>query len=156
MTDEQKEMIEKFQCPGCTYGGDTKCEAFEFDSNDDGFGYRCVKHSAGTYILGIDKIALGLPKGFNHIGIVRDFCNISEESNIRSTNIRLFTNPKETIGLYDRLNLPVWAMEKDGYLFIRSFSPRINYTFVDIIKNGKFNEICPNAVNVAEFLDDID
>ena len=146
-TEEQIEMIEKFQCPGCTCGGDTECGAFKFDLNK-GSGCRCKGHSAGTFMSGLGKIALGLPKGFNIVGTIQTgFEKIGGET--RSTNIRLVVNPKE-LAEYDELNVPVWGMEKDGYLFIRVMCPRINYTYVDVIKGGKFEEICPQAINIAK------
>ena len=47
-------------------------------------------------------------------------------------------------------------MEKDGFLFVRTMCPRLNYTYVDIIKDGKMEQICPDAINVAAFIDEID
>jgi hypothetical protein len=34
--------------------------------------------------------------------------------------------------------------------------PRVNWTLVDVIENGKLQAICPNAVNVGDFYDEID
>lgn len=147
-TAEQIEMIEEFQCPGCTCGGDTECEAFKFHPND-AVGCYCSGHSAGTFIVGIGKIALGLPKGFDRVGTIRTGFEGIGGSPTRSTNIRLIVDV-EKMEKYDSLNVPVWAMEKDGYLFVRVMCPRINYTYVDIIKGGKFKEICPQAFNVAK------
>lgn len=155
MTDEQKEMIEEFQCPGCTCGFKTdECDYFKFSDNITGCW--CLGHSAGTFLMGAGKIALGLPKGFNKVGTIKTgFEDESDDNSRRSTNIRLTVDFIKKEG-YDFLNIPVWAMEKDGYLFIRVMCPRVNYTYVDIIKGGKFEEICPDAFNVADVIDEID
>lgn len=140
-----KEMVEEFQCPGCTLGSNTKCGSFV--PNSDGMGAMCNNHSAGTFMGGIGCIQLGLPKGF---------CRVRKPSLIGTknyTNIRLHDKP-ETYQP-DHLNVAVWAMEKDGYLFVRTYSPRIDATFVDVIKGGKL-DLVPNAVNVGEFIDQID
>ncbi len=158
MTDKQRAMIEEFQCPGCTCGYKTDdCEQFDF--NDAPTGCWCIGHSAGTMMgvpgMGFMKIALGLPKGFNRVGTIQTgFEEEKDRNRRRSTNIRLQVDPSKVS--YDEFNVPVWAMEKDGYLFVRVISPRINYNYVDIIEGGKFEEICPQAINVAEFVNDID
>ena len=144
MDSEQKEMIKEFQCSGCTCGSspDDNCLKFEQLSTEM---FRCSNHSAGIFLSGAGKIALGLPKGFNKVGA------LAKEV---TTNIRLMTKAAEKN--YNYLNIPVWALEKDGYLFIRTYSPRINCGYVDVIKGGKRLEICPNALNVEEFINDID
>lgn len=150
MNDKQKMMIEKFQCVGCTCGGDVSCDHFKF-VEEKPVGCWCEGHSAGTFLGGVGKIALGLPTGFDRVGTIKTGF---EERDERSTNIRLYEDP--SIPSYDNLNVPVWAMEEEGYLFIRVMSPRINYNFVDIITDGKFDKICPNAIDVAKFKDEID
>ncbi len=153
MTDEQKAMIEEFQCPGCTLGMDVECGSCKFEDMGD-IGFRCEKHSAGTFFAGMGKLALGMPKGFNFVGTIRTGFETIGDGDDRSTNIRLLLqSPKDS---YDNLNVPVWAMEKDGYLFVRVMSPRINYTFVDVIKGGFFEAVCPNALDVSTFIDEID
>jgi len=164
MTDEQKAMIEKFQCLGCTCGYRTdECDQFDFTNMQTGCW--CLGHSAGTFMSGAGKIALGLPKGFNRVGTIKTgFETESDRNARRSTNIRLMTEPPkveqnedgEGKSYYDEFNVPVWAMEEDGYLFVRVMCPRINYTYVDVIKGGKFSDICPNAIDVGEFHDEID
>lgn len=46
-------------------------------------------------------------------------------------------------------------MVKDEHLFIRRFEPRINRTRIDIIEKGTL-DLCPNVINVGEFIDNID
>ena len=159
MTTKQKAMIEKFQCPGCTCGYKTEdCDFFDFTNQETGFW--CLGHSAGTMMgvsgMGFVKLALGMPKGFNRVGTIKTgFEDEKDRNRRRSTNIRLTIKPL-TESPYNEFNVPVWAMEKDRYLFIRVMCPRINYNYVDIIKGGKFSDICPNAINVADFYDEID
>ena len=106
--------------------------------------------------MGAGKFALGLPKGFNKVGTIKTgFEDEKDRNRRRSTNIRLIVEPPEE-SPYDDFNVPVWAMEKDGFLFVRVMCPRINYNYVDVIKGGKFEVICPNAINVANFVDEID
>ena len=154
ITKEAIEMIEKFQCPGCTCGHKTDdCEEFYFTSCETGCW--CLGHSAGFFMAGAGKIALGLPRGFCRVGTIKtSFEDDKEMNSRRRTNIRLILDHSK-IG-YDKFNIPVWAMEEDGYLFTRVICPRINYTYVDVIKGGKIKDICPNAVDVGEFIDEID
>lgn len=57
---------------------------------------------------------------------------------------------------WNDLNIPVWAMEEDGFLFVRTYMPRINMGATDIIEGGKREELCPNAIDVREFCEEID
>ena len=158
MTDEQKAMVEEFQCPGCTCGLNTgECDQFDFTNQETGCW--CLGHSAGTMLgvpgSGFMKFALGLPTGFNRVGTIQTGSEDEKDRNRRrSTNIRLTVEPPEETP-YDDVNVPVWAMEKNGFLFVRVMCPRINYNYVDVFKGGKFEIICPNAINVANFADEI-
>jgi hypothetical protein len=67
MEDNVKKAIEEYQCSGCMTGSNTEC----FEPCSTGIG--CGKHYAGTMIFpGIGKIFLGLPKGFNRLGEIKD------------------------------------------------------------------------------------
>jgi len=159
-TEEQISMIEEFQCPGCTCGtGVVDCDRYDFCNFKTGCW--CVGHSAGTMMAipcyGFIKIALGMPKGFNRVGTIKTGFEKEDDRNTRrSTNIRLIIDHSSNSERYDKFNVPVWAMEKDGYLFVRVISPRINYTYVDVIKGGKMADICPQAIDVSEFWEDLD
>jgi hypothetical protein len=137
------EMVENFQCPGCVCGSDTKCGNFRTEPLTPNDG-ACQNHVAGTYVMSKGKLCLGLPTGFNQVGIL--------PKELKS-NIRLFESFDPT--LYNHLNVPVWAMEKDGFLFVRCFCPRKNYSFVDVINGGKLSDV-PNAIDVGKFVDQID
>ncbi len=150
LTDVQLKVIGEMQCPGCTCGCEPaiECESFK---PDDEYGFRCAGHSAGTMIMpGIGFIYLGLPKGFNRVGADR-----IKGDNERSNNIRLWLSPDKPD--WNHLNVPVWAMEKEGYLYVRTMCPRINMNFVDVVKGGVMLDI-PAAltIDVGEFIDEID
>lgn len=150
ISDKQKERIEKFQCPGCVHGGDTNCGMFS--ESIDAFCNSCQNHVLGTHIGFNILVALGLPKGFNRPGRVWDdkAKNFIHESRI---NIRLLDI--NDLPEWNKLNIPVWAMEKDGYLFVRTVMPRIGMILIDVIEGGTL-DLVPNALNVAEFIDEID
>lgn len=137
-------MIDEFQCPGCLHGINTSdCSQFKLMSDPSG----CTNHRPATFMSGAGKLALGLPKGFNRCGPI-DF------SLPGVTFIRLYEKIEDHHG-WDKFNIAVWAMEKDGYLFVRTYLPRTNRTYVDVIKGGTLDK-CPGAINVGEFSDDID
>lgn len=158
----QKEMIEKFQCPGCSLGCDTDCGSFRFENDKEGF--QCGAWSPGTFIMPGGRLCLGLPTGFNKLGPVdltkirRYISMFASPEDISDEKV----NPTDIFsGKYNKLNLPVWAMEKDGYLFVKVFSPRRNLPLIQIIKGGTFAMFdaytsIPKPINVAEFVDQID
>jgi hypothetical protein len=147
INDTQKEMIEQFQCSGCVCGSNVSCGKFQFKTHSAGDFY-CSNQVAGTTLMPGGKIYLGMPKGFNKVGDISNDYN-----NKRTTNIRLYEEFKQP---YDFLNVPVWALEQDGYLFIRVFSPRVNISNIDVIKNGILWDICPKAIDMSDKLEEID
>jgi hypothetical protein len=140
-----EEMIEKFQCPGCVHGSDTKCRKFDLNTE---CGVFCENHALGTMGPGLRPFALGLPKGFNQPGP-----DDSRKTNKYKIGIRLWT--QGTSFEWDNLNVPVWAMEEDGFLFVRTYSPRINDGFMDVIESGDLSMV-PGAIDVSKFYDEID
>ena len=146
VSSDVQEMISKFQCPGCTCGTApcNKCESYK---PCGGLSWECENHSAGTMITHIGRIFLGLPRGFNHVGAC-------EQGLHKYKIIRLWrvgTSPA-----WDYLNIPVWAMEQDGYLFVRTYCPRLNHGFVDIIEGGSLELMPPETLNVMDFIGEID
>ena len=141
-----KKMVHKFQCPGCAAGTDPEtCPQYKFTAEH----LRCVNHVIGTMLGLWNPVALGLPKGFNKPAYRIDG---SRESKMA---IRLFLKGEKPV--WDRLNVPVWVLEKDGYLFVRTYAPRIDFSWVDVIEGGKAEDTWPwEAINVAEFYDTID
>ncbi len=147
VSKELKQMVEEFQCPGCVCGSDTTCKAFDYSPSQ----MRCMGHVLGTISAGAGNFALGLPKGFCKPG-----WSLNDKGEFEKTlnriNVRLWPDSKPD---WNRLNIPVWALEKDGYLFVRTYAPRINVAWVDVIKGGTLAMV-PQAVNVADFVDSID
>lgn len=95
-----------------------------------------------------NSIALGLPKGFNKPG--------PDDSKTRMRNtidVRFWATGAPE---WDHLNIPVWAMIEDGYLFVRTYCPRVNRGFVDVVNDDSFDPLPPTVLNVREFIDDID
>jgi hypothetical protein len=147
MNENQKKMVEQFQCPGCVAGSDTECGKFK---PDVAYGATCQGHVIGTSIWGgAGHIALGLPKGFCRSGL--DPTHPIGTSN--TMNIRLWE--KDTKPVWDKFNVAVWAMEHEGHLFVRTFVPRRNWSYVDVIEGGTL-ALTPHAINVGEFFNDID
>lgn len=143
MTFEQ--MVKQFQCLGCVTGSDPKsCDAFKLRDLGVGSGKTCGSHVSGTMIFPtVGKFVLGLPKGFCREGDGKLY-------------VRLF--PKgELTPKWDKFNVPVWAMEQEGFLYVRTYSPRVNYTYVDVIEDGTFALFNGREViDVGGFIDDID
>jgi hypothetical protein len=140
MNNIQKEMIETFQCVGCTCGSSTSDGCFK----EETYSLACANHSAGTFVHPGGCVNLGLPKGFNRNGPI----DKSKQHSI----IRLFTETPD----YDKFNIPVWAYEENGYLFVRTYLPRTNVTYVDVIKDGKMDSLPVHSFNVNDFIDEID
>lgn len=145
MTNE--EMVKEFQCPGCVCGISPKdCEKYKPTAES---GFRCENHVLGTVILPMPgNIALGLPKGFNRPGWEYGAKTTANQMLIRCWVAG--THPD-----WDQFNVAVWALEKDGFLFVRTFMPRVNWSAVDVIENGT-RALCPTAVNVNEFYEGMD
>lgn len=139
----QLKMIEGFQCPGCTLGHNTQCGSFKVREERNPFNgaecFSCASHSAGTFVLGLGKIYLGLPKGFCRSGTME--------------NMRVDLYLKEEPPLWDDLNVPVWALKREGFLFVRVYSPRVNQTRVEVHEDKSMPE---NAIDVSKFIDEID
>ncbi len=136
-------LVEKFQCPGCVSGENTRCGSYAYSPEE----LRCTSHVLGTQAGVGNSIALGLPKGFNKPGF-------KENGRVKNTiDVRLWlagTSPE-----WDHLNVAVWAMENGGFLFVRTYAPRINIAWVDVVEGGNLGMV-PGAINVAEFIDSID
>jgi hypothetical protein len=142
-TDDRTHEVKEFQCPGCTIGCDgEKFEAQTYPSEDGRPGIRCSNHSAGTFLSGVGQIFLGMPKGFSRVGPRSDHL----------PEIWFFDEIPE----YDFLNIPVWGMEKDGYLFIRVFLPRTVRNMIHVVKDGKFADLASKHQGVFDLATEID
>jgi hypothetical protein len=142
----KEEMIEKFQCPGCVSGPDPKtCPGFKLDEQ---YGFKCESHVLGTSINGQIHIALGMPKGFNRPSPQDDMVRT------RST-LQLGLWLKGTNPAWDKLNIPVWALERDGFLFVRTYAPRTDRGRIDVLE-GATLALVPQALDVSKFYEEFD
>lgn len=114
MKEHIKKAIEKYQCSGCVCGSDSSCYK-------KGFNLECDKHIAGTHVIPIGKIFLGMPKGFNRLGASDNL------------TIQIFESFNEKKWTYDKWNVPVWKWANDEHTFVRGLCPRTNTPFLHII-----------------------
>lgn len=158
-----KDMIEKFLCPGCIQGSAGHCDKYELEGMPQS-GHYCGNWCAGTIMSGVGSIVLGLPKGFNRLGSMYFAKHSAAEEGQKTAIVRLFerdeydqmiNEPSDCEVPSSHLNVPVWAMEDDGYLFVRTFAPRIGWHWIDVVKGGTLDMV-PTALNVGEFYDEID
>lgn len=164
-----EQMVQKFQCPGCMIGSNVECGKFRIFDHGDG-GKWCDGWYPGTIFAGSGAVALGLPKGFNRLGTLH-FALREAKGPLNERPccvIRLFERDKyqtildqptdSNVGR-DKLNVPIWAMEGQGedagYLFVRVFAPRVGWHWIDVVKDGTLDMV-PNAIDVGEFIDEID
>ena len=132
----KNEMIEKFQCPGCIHGYDTDCgnfELYQYKNKE----FHCNSHVAGTFV-NFNKIYIGLINGFNKVGQLPDNIN----NNIWICN--------ENIPDFDEFNIPVWYRIEKDVMYIRVYSPRINYGKIFIIDNKILINNSINLMNAIE------
>jgi len=116
-----------YQCVGCVYDRSVDC----FEQGDIGIG--CKDHHAGTMMVGIGKLLLGMPKGFNRIGPYLDFA--------------MFESFEDGDG-YDKFNIPTWKyLNSKGHTLVRGHRPRTNLTFVHV-----YLENCMDKVNCYEVI----
>lgn len=138
-----EQLVEQFQCLGCVCGSDITCGKYNYNPEER----RCMSHVLKTMLGFGNCIALGIPKGFNKPGWTQ------EGRSRNKIDVRLFSKGESPE--WDYLNVPVWAMEQDGFLFVRTFAPRINLCWVDVIEGGTLS-LVPSAINVGEFINKID
>lgn len=134
-----KQMIGKFQCPGCVCGSSTNCGKYQSDEKP---GDMCENHVLGTYLGGVGHFALGLPAGFNRSG----YC-LEKKNTHNKIYLRFFA--AGTLPEWDVFNIPVWAKAEDGFLFVRTYMPRINGSYVDVIEGGDISLVL-SAQNVTD------
>lgn len=134
-----EKMVENFQCPGCTCGSIRDCGVFKLKKVEGPMtgGFFCESHSAGTFLGSIGRIALGLPKGFNRYGAPYKGKPVIMGEISGAMTIRLWL--KGTKPAWDKFNVPVWKAlgqteSEKGYLFVRTYTPRINAVFTDVIQ----------------------
>ena len=150
-----EQMVKEFLCHGCVCGSDTTCGEY---APAGGYGVTCRGHVIGTTFSGIGNVALGLPRGFNRPGAeyttYRDA--VPPGGLYRHRNqmiIRLW--PLGSQPKWDCFNVPVWALEKGGHLFVRTVMPRTAFLVVDVVEGGTL-ALVPGAIDVSKFYDEMD
>lgn len=142
----KEEMIEKFQCPGCVSGPNPKtCPSFKLKEE---YAFSCGGHVMGTSINMQIHIALGLPKGFNRSPPRDDMMRTRSQ-------LELGLWLEGTAPEWNFLNVPVWAMEEDGHLFVRTYSPRTDRGRIDVIEGGTL-ALVPQAIDIKPKLEEFD
>ena len=112
-----KNAIEEYQCSGCTNGSDISCYK---RSNQLPSNVECLNHSAGTNMLGLGWILLGMPTGFNRLGMNKD------------TEFCIFNCLGDGWG-YNKYNTAVWKhLNKEGHTLVRGLSPRTSKPFIHV------------------------
>jgi len=142
---DKKDILEKYMCPGCVCGSNTKCGHY---APDESYGLSCSNHACGTSIGLRYKFALGMPKGFNQ-------CQRRPGEMAADSKLLIRVWGKGEQPNWDERNVPVWALEHEGMLFVRTVAPRIGRVDVDIVQGGTLASV-PQALDVAKFIDEID
>ena len=132
MKTENKQVlaaIKEYQCSGCVLGSNPKCKT---ECSLGGVG--CGLHRPGTFLSGVGEVFLGMPKGFNRLGVQEDLSIIIYEQ---------FTQCEFE---FNKWNIPVWKYKsKAGHTFIRGLRPRKNEPFLYI-----FLEDCLSMIDCLE------
>lgn len=125
-----KEIVEKYQCLGCVCGNDISCYEKDYDT------VGCSRHVAGTLLSDIGRIFLGMPKGFNRLGL----CD--------KTKITIFENFEDGWG-YNMYNVPVWKyLDKNGNTIVRGICPRVNWPWIHIFIDNHMSKI--NCLEITQ------
>lgn len=152
MNETQKTMIKGFQCPGCV--GDCEPEELEIGISS----FRCQKHCPGSMLYngaGMHKLWLGLPKGFNRVPRGQEKLDVWLYESLDKWDEDRFNSRLDKLNKMQILNIPVWQYEKDGYLFVKSFSPRTGYIVVAVIKGATVSDF-PDSINIDGIMEEID
>jgi hypothetical protein len=129
------EAIKEYQFPGCVSEYPTKTNVVQ-----DGVGIEWSEHVAGTLVMPyVGTIFLGMPKGFNRLGIF-------DGHNKEQMNINIFENWEQFnelfIHSYGKYNVPVWKyVNEKGHTFVRGLMPRLNRPFLHIILENCIDKI---------------
>jgi hypothetical protein len=145
---DAKSILEKYVCPGCVCGSNTDCGEYKPST---AYGLSCDSHVCGTTMDFRHTLALGMPRGFNMCARVP-----GESKSSSKLPIRIWAGGDAP--MWNKLNMPLWAQEIDGMLFVRTVSPRIGVVYVDIIEITEGTsrvELVPGALDVALFVDEI-
>lgn len=128
-----KEAIQEYQCSGCVSGSDLECGMFQQDNTAG----ECNNHSAAIYATGMGKLLLGMPCGFNRIGVGTGDMVYSE--------IKIFASFAVFVNLwngYGKFNIPVWKyLDNHDNTLVRGLMPRVNIPFIHVILGDNIDKI---------------
>lgn len=121
-----KEYAEKYQCPGCVNGSDSSCGKHKRSLAHDG----CDANYPGTMEAGVGSMFLGLPRGFNRLGVYPDM------------KIEIYKSDLHIADIFDKFQVPVWKTKYQGDTLVRGLRPRKNEPFLVVIQGqSKFDTI---------------
>lgn len=123
------QLVEQYQCPGCAVGTAASDGCYQAET-DPQWGLGCARHAPGTRHFTWGLFALGLPLGFNRAGEGR-------------LKVRIYA----TRPLYNHFNVAVWARRFEDVVLVRTYLPRLNATFVDVLDDG--GDLPAGAVDVT-------
>jgi len=141
--ERKDEMVEKFICPGCLHGINIQCGKYELSA----LVGRCSAHVIDTHDQIKGYFMPGLPDGFNRVGM-----EMPELSNNDRMLVICWPLDSHMHLVWNNFNVPVWAKEEGGFLFVRTFRPRINRGSVDVVECGTVGMV-PSAIDVSNFDD---
>ncbi len=123
-----KDVVELYQCSGCTNGSDISCYEKSLDSD-----ISCLKHSAGTMVAGLGWLQIGLPNGFNRVS----------KGTTKIVDFYMFETFEKHNAYFefDVFNIPVWKYLHNGHTLIRGISPRTNTLFIQCILEDCMDKI---------------
>jgi ribosomal protein S27E len=115
----KEEAVKEYQCPGCMSGPYERC----FSQKDGSVG--CSNHCAGTLVVPLGKIFLGMPKGF---------CRMGSSDRMPLDIFESIEQKDDDYGKYDKWSVPAWKhLDEHGNTLVRGLCPRTNGTFVHVI-----------------------
>ena len=131
----RKKLITRFQCPACSVGKDTNCGHYNYVNT-----YRtCTYYTIGTYVK------------FNYKAFMRAFPDELQHVITDRWRVAMRFFLEGELPEWDNFTVPVWALEKDGFLFVQTVSPWIGARRLAIIEKGTL-QLVPEAVNVIDII----
>ncbi len=123
--------IKKYQVPGAVGDFDEN----NFTSQEGTVGWE--GHVAGTYITGIGKIFLGMPKGFCRVGF------------FDTMELRIFKDYDAYNNFYPLpYNVPAWKHFYGENTLVRGLSPRVNCPFLCVILGNCLKDL--NCIEISK------
>ena len=124
--------IKTYQVPGDIGNFDKD----DYKTEDGGVGWK--DHHPATYISGIGKIYLGMPKPFSRLGEFNDM------------TLHIFKDYEQYITFFKLpYNVPCWKfLDEYGNTLVRGLMPRINRPFICVVLGDCMDKI--NCVEISK------